>query len=432
MPGARARHRISALGGKIYLFGGFDDVNGMSFRLKPFSAIQVCVYYGTTHALADVALMRCCPGYLDDFYWWDPASRTWASIDADRNLVTTSSSASPQHHYYVPPLARGGHGLVSSGSKLYLLGGYSSFRYRIAGEWSLDGGQEGYQLTSCPGGYSKFAVPLAGSLDVQQCRKCSTELEYILDTETNACQSCPPGLWCFGSDVVEPRLEGSTWVRNGSIYLLTGCPAGYRVSAERTSGVFDPTLQLCEPCDKGRECPFPPCTVCSLCKPGYYKATKGAVPCTECPKDTQNEFEGGEALDSSCTRCPDKASTNGLTGVSNKSLCECAKEYYPMEVQDLRSDSRSRSFVCKTCPTGAVCPDKTCALRHPPGWYCNQSQDSLLGDLSEWDGVKWVNVSSRVQGTAPAPRQDAGSAIIEGFLYVFGGTGSSGGQQPVG
>jgi hypothetical protein len=371
--------------------------------------------------------MICCPGYLDDFYWWDPSSGHWTDVAADRSLVAMSSS-SPHHYYYVPPLARVGHGLVSWGSKLYLFGGYSSFRSRVAGEWSLSVSLGGYLLASCPGGYSKFAMPLAGSLDVQECRKCSTELEYILNTDTDACQACPPGLWCFGSDVVEPRLEGSTWVRDGSIYLLTACPAGYRVSSERASGVFDAALQLCDPCDKGRECTDPPCTVCSPCAPGFYKELKGPAPCLPCPEDTQNEFPGGEALSSSCTRCPDKASTNGRIGVSNASMCECIKEYYPMAVQDSRFDARSRSFVCKTCPTGAVCPDNTCALRSP-GWYCNQSNDFLLGDISEWDGDKWVDVSSRVQGTAPASRQDAGTAIMDGFLYVHGGYGASGGQQ---
>ena len=375
--------------------------------------------------------MMCCAGPLDSFYWWDPAkSGPWTDIaQASNSGMVNNASSGAQHYYYVPPLARVGHGLVSWEGKLYILGGYSSARSRAIGEWSLNVSQGGYVLTSCPGGYSKYAMPLSGSLDGQQCRKCSTGLEYILNTDKDACQTCPPGLWCFGSDVVEPRLEGSTWVRNGSIYLLTGCPAGYRVSSERTRGVFDATLQQCDPCDKGSECKSPPCTVCSLCAPGYYKELKGSTPCSECPEDTQNEFEGGEALLSSCTRCPDRASTNGLSAVSNASVCECTKEYFPMD-QTSRLDSRSRTFVCKTCPTGAVCSDGACALRSP-GRYCNQSQDVWLGDLSEWDGAKWVDVSSRVQGTVPTSRRDAGVAIINGFLYMHGGLGSSGGTHPV-
>lgn len=212
--------------------------------------------------MATSALTRSGAGYSDDFYLWDPNTRSWANIASNRSLASMmTSSSQQQQYYYIPPLARGGHGLVSSGSKLYLFGGHSSFRSRIVGDWSLDGRYEGYLLTSCPGGYSKFAAPLAGSLDVQACRKCSPELEYILDADTDACQACPPGLWCFGSDVVEPRLEGSTWIRNGSIYVLTGCPAGYKISSERAGGVFDPSLQQCEPCDKGSECTAPPCTV---------------------------------------------------------------------------------------------------------------------------------------------------------------------------
>ncbi len=86
------------------------------------------------------------------------------------------------------------------------------------------------------------------------------------------------------------------------------------------------------------------------------------------------------------------------------------------------------SLTCLQCPNGALCPDKSCALLNPPSWTCNEIRDILLGDLSEWDGVKWVNVSSTVRGAVPLPRQNAAFATNGTVLYLYGGIGSSGGE----
>jgi hypothetical protein len=257
------------------------------------------------------------------------------------------------------------------------------------------------------------------------CLPCQTN-EYFSEYGSQ-CQPCPQGLWCRGDNFVEPRTINSSWIQRDGIYLLKMCPIGYSMSSAE-DGLVEAGSQQCQPCAQGQECVNPPCNACSLCRPGFYKDQMNLGSCLRCPADTYNENEGGDALETSCTKCPDQSTTNGKRGANSINDCECKSFLYPIFTQI----SGKNTMICQTCPTGAVCPDKTCALRHPPGWYCNQSQDSLLGDLSEWDGVKWVNVSSRVQGTAPAPRQGAGSAIIEGFLYVFGGSGSSGGQQTVG
>lgn len=87
------------------------------------------------------------------------------------------------------------------------------------------------------------------------------------------------------------------------------------------------------------------------------------------------------------------------------------------------------SLTCVQCPNGALCKDKSCALENPPLWTCNETQDLLLGDLSEWDGVKWINVSSTVRGTIPLARQNAAYASNDNFLFLYGGNGSSGGDK---
>jgi hypothetical protein len=260
------------------------------------------------------------------------------------------------------------------------------------------------------------------------CLPCQ-ENEYFSDH--GVCLPCPQGLWCKGNDIVEPKTINSVWTQRDGIYLLTMCPIGHRmISAE--NGLAAAASQHCQPCSQGQECTSPPCHACTPCMPGYYKEPMYLGSCLKCPTDTYNANEGGDDLETSCIKCPDQSSTNGKKGSTNVNDCECKKELYPVN----SALTGQIEMICMTCPTGAVCPDKTCALRSPvaPGRYCNQSQDMLLGDLNEWDGVKWVNVTLRVKDTllAPPPREDAGVAILERFLYVYGGTGNSGGQQPAG
>lgn len=50
------------------------------------------------------------------------------------------------------------------------------------------------------------------------------------------------------------------------VYVLTGCPSGYRfVNATTLEGgaiILDLTAQRCEPCGLGHECLTQPCTTC--------------------------------------------------------------------------------------------------------------------------------------------------------------------------
>ena len=145
--------------------------------------------------------------------------------------------------------------------------------------------------------------------------------------------------------------------------------------------------------------------------------------CLPCPVGTYNEQKGGEELESACAICPEKSSTDGKRGVSTILGCVCYKGLY--------STNSSTGKTCLQCPKGAICPDKSCALSNASSLTCNETQDMLLGGLSEWDGVKWVDVSSRVQGSVPQPRQDAGYASIDGVMYLYGGLGSSGGYDSI-
>ena len=123
---------------------------------------------------------------------------------------------------------------------------------RIAGNWTLDASSGAVVLLSCPPGHTLRSRVTAGSEDLQECQACQAS-QYILNPDADACQTCPPGLKCDSTHVVTPAIANSTWARNGSVYRLTGCPAGYSVSSAGATGGFDATVQQCSPCPKGEE-----------------------------------------------------------------------------------------------------------------------------------------------------------------------------------
>ena len=142
----------------------------------------------------------------------------------------------------------------------------------------------------------------AGSEDLQECRAC-LQGQYILRPNEDSCQTCPPGLTCRGDDVVVAKVAGSTWVRNGSIYLLTACPTGYWLVSTGVSGSFDAAVQECQPCPEGTECTLQSCVACSACLAGQYKDSKNAAPCQPCKADTYSSVVGAKTAND-CLSCP--------------------------------------------------------------------------------------------------------------------------------
>lgn len=239
------------------------------------------------------------------------------------------------------------------------------------GTWVEVGGI--YMLTSCPEGFELINSTDGTSQgqfsnDVQECRACLPE-QYILNPNTDSCQNCPPGLICTGTSVVVPVIKGSIWIRESTIYRLIGCPAGYSISAQGVLGSFDPEVQQCSPCPKGEECISPPCTGCKPCKPGFYKASAGVDSCVACPVDTYSTETGGQSL-SACQRCPTHGSTQGHINQTSQDNCLCDIGYYPVHV--------SAILTCVLCPTGATCPDGSCALSNP-SLLCPEGS-SIVGD----------------------------------------------------
>jgi len=193
----------------------------------------------------------------------------------------------------------------------------------IVGDWVVNNATGQYELTSCPSGYELRTTEEQGSADLQQCLKCQSPSSYILRPDVDSCQVCPPGLRCHGDATLDPIAVNSSWVRNRSVFKLESCPGGYSAMSINTEGV-DASEQQCTPCGKGLECPAPPCTECSECQDGFYKAAVNTEACIACPANTY----GGNNIDKTqpgyCQPCPAGSDTNMSTGRKQISECKCS------------------------------------------------------------------------------------------------------------
>lgn len=143
----------------------------------------------------------------------------------------------------------------------------------IIGTWERRPSGE-FELLACPSGY-ELVKEVDGEFthNVQQCRACSTELQYILNPNEHQCQTCPRGLTCHGNHVTEPEVANSTWVADGEYMRLLDCPSGYLV----VNSSLD--QQYCKRCEAltysrnptdGCSDTFPPCgeRKCQTCPNG--------------------------------------------------------------------------------------------------------------------------------------------------------------------
>ena len=211
-----------------------------------------------------------------------------------------------------------------------------------------------YVLVACPAGFSrkgKYArsVSLEVEFEKQECVRCLPVLEYILDSNNDVCQKCPPGLTCHGNSQVEPVVVRSQWLIEGDHFRLTTCPTGYEVISDNVNW----HQQLCRPCSEGSECVLETCTVCTVCDTGKFKDMPGTHACTRCPLHTYNP-DTNKKSSQDCRSCPVGALTYE-TGKTSLSDCSCAERFY-------RTQTTS-SWTCSNCPQGAVCSDGTCSLR---------------------------------------------------------------------
>eukprot|EP00961_Rhodomonas_salina_P165937 2235909-Rhodomonas_salina.1 len=220
----------------------------------------------------------------------------------------------------------------------------------LVGSWVT---QDGFLvLLSCPPGYQLINSTDGTSVgtfshDNQECKKCLTDTQYIIHPDSGACTECPTGLRCFGNEQVEPVVVNSTWVEQDGRYVLQACPKGYHKRVESA------TVQECEPCGPGTECPQGNCDdSCTACKPGSFKGSSGVQDCSLCPANTYGPDTGAVSI-SHCIACPRFATTDGK-GHASSSACTCDARYF--------TNTLNINDPCTECPAGARCEDGNCAL----------------------------------------------------------------------
>jgi DNA-binding beta-propeller fold protein YncE len=258
----------------------------------------------------------------------------------------------------------------------------------------------------CPVGMSTRGLKQRTS--VQDCI-CS-ENSYAIGDGMD-CQICPPGLKCYGNLkdpdpkplIVASSLDGyildsslyvgiSNWTQEKQHWKLVYCPPGFRMSTVPEVSYKD---QDCVACGRGEDChpDSAPCSKCSACARGKYKSDRYfyqtkvprsyfspqdaafvrewvVEPCESCPQDTYRNREGGTER-GSCTPCPARSTTLGMSGKTSIFDCVCDSQFYMVNLS-------ANDFECQVCPKGAVCSGRSraCALRtSPPSCPCEGDSD---------------------------------------------------------
>lgn len=208
----------------------------------------------------------------------------------------------------------------------------------IVGTWGRDD-LEMFYVTSCPAGHMLVNSTVGTSSgvfdhDVQQCKPCATDSEYVINPNTDICQPCPIGLICDGTANYVNVVPGAEWEDEDGVYKLRSCPTGYRLYA------LSNVLQECQPCGLGEQCSLERCYVCSGCPAGMYKGSAGPQGCRSCPVNTYGPASGATSR-AQCTQCPEFSYTAGV-GHSSVQVCiVVASNYVVFTTRVLTLFSRS-------------------------------------------------------------------------------------------
>ena len=270
----------------------------------------------------------------------------------------------------------------------------------------------------CPAGYvlypdnpdSKLSV--VGPASCKLCPSGTYSVSPLAGYKTPGCLNCPAGGECMkgGADV---HFAIGDWMVYKGMFVLFNCPAHHQLvnSTDGTSrGVFSHDSQQCKPCDSSEYIINPNVGSCQKCPKGARCAFD--LSCSlrrpnpllfSCPDDEQ--IIGNWTVDASyavggltLTKCPSShtlISTLEAGSVELQQCRECNPGQYIVipETQD-----------CLVCPTGALCPDLSCALRNPPTFRCPQGE-MIVG---EWK----VKNSTNMYVLVSCP---AGHTLISSF-----------------
>ena len=228
--------------------------------------------------------------------------------------------------------------------------------------------------TFCPIGSASETLCSAGSINPiqgqQECTKCMPG-KFQDDAGTTACRPCLTGYFCpLGSAAAIPCGEG-TFSERTNLSHREQCevsPAGFSsgigstVPAPCTAGSYTRVegSGKCQTCPSGRYQPTLAATACTGCSSGHWCSADVQIPCSE---NTYGPNLLAHVV-TNCTRCPERTSTLGRSGVSSFAACACMPGFFlAPEGRDTSNDPACKERCC-TCPIGTDCSsgDVTLAL----------------------------------------------------------------------
>jgi hypothetical protein len=239
--------------------------------------------------------------------------------------------------------------------------------------------------TFCPVGSDAEMLCAPGTVNPHErretCMRCTAGTFQNLEGNTT-CNVCTPGHYCAEGASTPLPCPAGFFSNRTDLHRVEQClptPPGFFAGIGRSTpercpiGSFAGQMgsPACEPCAEGTFADGVGSTACTLCAPGSWCSADRQIPCAE---STYNS-EPGASLITNCSRCPERTTTNDLTGVTSAANCSCSVTFYLapawMPVDSMR-ECRKR---CCTCPIGSDCDNKAdlpitlASLRVNPGYF---------------------------------------------------------------
>ena len=215
---------------------------------------------------------------------------------------------------------------------------------------------------SCPRGYVLSLDNMNGVNVSGMCELCKPGT-YSLDPlaaapgylmNGPACLNCPAGGNCIkGGCTVEFSI--GTWIISDGMYVLTSCPANYKLLNSTPTGTFSHDEQMCSPCLPGQYIVNPntddcqPCPKGAVCSSDLSCALRNP-PSFQCPSSNfvivgrwvANLLDGTYVLDD----CPPGFSLQSTKKAGSADLQECKQCLPGQYIIDPDTND------CETCPLG--------------------------------------------------------------------------------
>jgi hypothetical protein len=150
-----------------------------------------------------------------------------------------------------------------------------------------------------------------------------------------ACVACSRGHYCGDGAAAALPCPGGYFSNRTSLRHMEQCvpaPSGFFAGIGQSAAEACPIGTFasgncsisCGACPPGTFADAIASTACRWCSPGSWCSADRQIPCAE---STYNS-EPGASLITNCTRCPERTSTNEVTGATSAANCSCSVDFY--------------------------------------------------------------------------------------------------------